>query len=127
MASRRRCNRAGVAWAVALVGALAGCGHLEIRVVPLGAQLAALPASAPVQMYRPPLPLMDARELGLVEITSYDGTLTWGELVERLRDIARSMGGNGAVWVRVLRTAGFVRAVGSVLSVNHGQAHPPGH
>lgn len=105
--------------------ALAGCGHVETRVVRLGPPLAPRAASAPVAVIRPPLPpsALPAREVALIEVTSYSSE--WAAAVtDALRRAAREVGADVVLWMRDDRIEGFARVIASAVRTRAAEVTP---
>lgn len=100
---------------VALI-ALAGCAHVETRVLRLGPSLPPRAANAPVAVLRPPLAsaAMPAREVALIEVTSYASAWAAG-VTEALRRAAREVGADVILWMREDSIEGFTRVIASAV------------
>lgn len=102
--------------ALALALAAPACAHVETRVVRLGPNAPARAGNAPVTVMRPPLPArhLPAREVALLEVTSYTGELSPG-VTEALRRAARAVGADIVLWMREDRIEGFIRVIASAV------------
>lgn len=109
---RRRCRDVALA---AVVGVLAGCAHIDTRVVQLGPPAPPRPASAEVRIERAPAQFAHARELALLEVTSFRNDETVEGLHDALRELAREVGADTVVLLRSDRATGFLRVVASAL------------
>lgn len=113
---------------LALVAGLlaAACAHVETRVVRLGPAAPARAENAPVTVLRPPLPpgATPAREVALVEVTSYEGEWSAG-VVDALRRAARTVGADVVLWMREDRIEGFTRVIASAIRTRDAALTPP--
>lgn len=109
---RRRCRELCLA---AALGALGGCAHVETRVVQLGPAAPQRPASADVRVERAPARYAQAREVALLEVTSFRNDETVEGLHPTLRELAREVGADTVVLLRSDRATGFLRVIASAL------------
>lgn len=118
------CRRLPELALLALV-ALAGCAHVETRVLRLGPRLAPRPAQAPVVLMRPPLPpaALPAREVALIEVTSYSSEWASG-IAEALQRAAREVGADVVLWMREDRAESFTRVIGSAVRTRAARVTP---
>lgn len=103
--------------ALVLALAVAACERVDARVVPLGPPRHPRRLTATVRVLRPPLGRIRAREVALMELTSYGPGDTLEDLLPSLREHARAAGANAVVVMRVDRNAGFLRVIASALLV----------